>query len=333
MKPLTVEPPIDAVITWVDGNDPAHQEKRARYLNCLSKTPKDAENTRFSSVDEIRYCVLSLFRFAPFLRHIYVVTDNQVPSVFEEVRRLYPNRADCLRLVDHTEIFRDYEHLLPTFSSFSIETMLFRIPFLSETFVYFNDDFFLVDDVRPSDWFVNGVPVVRGRWRPTPVVELTLKTTVDLLTRWATFSKMSSVRANYKLGQWRAARLAGFFGKYLWTDHIPRPMRRSVIQEFYSRHPTLAERNASFRIRDVRQYNPQTLAAHLELKRDARFRRDHQSICMKPVDKGNHYVRENLNAAAERMTLFLCIQSLDLANEEDRQTIESWLESYIIEQA
>ncbi|MGE4609997.1 MAG: Stealth CR1 domain-containing protein [Paracoccaceae bacterium] len=36
--------PIDAVITWVDGDDPAHRAKMAKYLP-KSDTPRGADPT------------------------------------------------------------------------------------------------------------------------------------------------------------------------------------------------------------------------------------------------------------------------------------------------
>ena len=47
---------------------------------------------------------------------------------------------------------------LPTFNINSIELNLHRIKGLSEHFVFFNDDMFLIDSVRPEDFFKNGFP-------------------------------------------------------------------------------------------------------------------------------------------------------------------------------
>ncbi len=39
-----------------------------------------------------------------------------------------------------------------------------RIPGLAEHFVYFNDDFFLIKHTKPTDFFRDGLPVLRGKW-------------------------------------------------------------------------------------------------------------------------------------------------------------------------
>ena len=105
--------PIDAVILWVDGSDPKLAEKRNRYLALEKQTVRHpgALPTRFASSDEIRYCVLSILTFAPFIRNIFIVTDEQDPGLYDEVRARFPDKAGCLKIVDHKEIFRGYEEV------------------------------------------------------------------------------------------------------------------------------------------------------------------------------------------------------------------------------
>ena len=54
-------------------------------------------------------------------------------------------------MVDHKVIFRDFTEFLPTFNSTTIETMPHYIPNLSEHFIYFNDDMFLIKPTKISD--------------------------------------------------------------------------------------------------------------------------------------------------------------------------------------
>lgn len=55
---------------------------------------------------------------------------------------------------------KDYipEEYLPTFSSHPIELNLHRIKGLSEQFVYFNDDTFIINAMQPEDFFKKGLP-------------------------------------------------------------------------------------------------------------------------------------------------------------------------------
>jgi hypothetical protein len=77
------------------------------------------------------------------------VTDNQIPGSIDRRQA----ERDNVRIVDHREIFRGYEQLLPTFNSLAIECMLWRIEGLADRFLYFNDDMMLVRPVEPPTSF------------------------------------------------------------------------------------------------------------------------------------------------------------------------------------
>ena len=144
---------VDVVIAWVDGSDPRHRAKRKRYLGDPGGDDKPERvakiERRFSDNDEIRFCLRSIRNYAPWARTIWLVTDNQVPAAIDRRKAERKN----IRIVDHREIFRGYEQLLPTFNSYAIETMLWRIEGLADRFLYFNDDMMLVGPVEPSDFF------------------------------------------------------------------------------------------------------------------------------------------------------------------------------------
>lgn len=146
--------PIDVVFTWVDGNDPQWQRRRAERQqltagNTVPVAPDDATQ-RYRSRDELRYALRSVRSFMPYVRHIYLVTDDQTPSWLD------PDSSD-ITVVDHRDIFREPCNL-PTFNSNAIETQLGNIPGLAEHFVYFNDDVMLLGPTPPEHFFfANGV--------------------------------------------------------------------------------------------------------------------------------------------------------------------------------
>ncbi|MEP4444507.1 MAG: Stealth CR1 domain-containing protein, partial [Hyphomicrobiales bacterium] len=94
---------IDAVITWVNGADPHHQEKRAKHLDQTVPLSSN-EATRFDSLGEVRFAVLSLLRYCPFLRDIHIVTDAQHPDVLDPILKAHSN----IKIVDHVEIFGEH---------------------------------------------------------------------------------------------------------------------------------------------------------------------------------------------------------------------------------
>lgn len=138
---------IDFVITWVDGADPVWLEKKAKHTGVLSQN-SDAV-CRYRDWDFLRYWFRGVDKFAPWVRYVYFVTDDQKP---EWLNTDNPR----LKWVKHTDFIP--QEYLPTFNSNAIEWNLHRIPGLSENFVYFNDDVFLIRPVEPEDFFSGGLP-------------------------------------------------------------------------------------------------------------------------------------------------------------------------------
>lgn len=104
---------------------------------------------RFRDNEELRYSLRSLQQFCGWVRNVYIVTNGQVPNWLDIS---HPR----IHIVTHEEIFPDKSHL-PTFSSPAIESNLFRIPGLSENFIYLNDDVMFGNDVYPEDFLSHSV--------------------------------------------------------------------------------------------------------------------------------------------------------------------------------
>ena len=155
--------PIDAVITWVDGRDPNFRRKRNKYLNEI-EVKQINKPTRFHEVGELYFVIKSIFKFAPFIRTIHIVTDDQIPEVIDKSKGWSKYYRDKIKVVDHKEIFREYKEVLPSFNILSIESLLYKIIGLAEHFIYFNDDMFLIKPTSPTDWFHNGLPIIRRHW-------------------------------------------------------------------------------------------------------------------------------------------------------------------------
>ena len=134
---------IDAVITWVDGEDPAHKARRRHYRRSGFKDQPLERNAiashRFRDHGELRYCVRSIRSYAPWIRYIHIVTDDQIPRYFNSLSA----RRSGVRFVSHRQIFAGLELVRPVFNSRAIETLIWRVPGLAEHFIYFNDDTFL----------------------------------------------------------------------------------------------------------------------------------------------------------------------------------------------
>jgi hypothetical protein len=152
VDPDRIDFPIDVVYTWVDGSDPEWQRRKARALaenTWVGEVSGQAANdSRYASRDELRYSLRALHCFAPWVRRVFLVTDDQVPSWLD---RSHPR----LTVVSHREVFGDTGRL-PTFNSQAIESRLHRIPGLAEHFLYLNDDVILGRPVTPDLFFTPG---------------------------------------------------------------------------------------------------------------------------------------------------------------------------------
>lgn len=138
---------VDWVFSWVNGQDPDWQKLYADWAP--AEVSDASDSSRFEHRDDLRFALRSLSDFAPWVRRIHVVTNCRPPRWLDDAN-------DKIRWVWHEELFAEDE--LPTFSSHAIETVLHRIPGLSEHFVYSNDDFYLARRVAPSEFFAaNGI--------------------------------------------------------------------------------------------------------------------------------------------------------------------------------
>ncbi|WP_245624780.1 stealth family protein [Jannaschia seosinensis] len=296
---------MDAVITWVDGEDPAHLAKRAAYREG-GIHPDTFGSTRFANSGELRFCVRSLLRFCPFIDRIHIVTDDQYPAPVADLLD-DPAHANRLRLVDHTEIFAEFADLLPVFSSRSIETMIHRIPDLSERFIYLNDDIFIGRTMSETDFFDEGRPVLRGRFRPFP----------SRFREWLKI-RLRGERPGYAAAQRDAARLVGRTDRYFLLEHQPQPMRRQTLRNFFQNDPQALRRQVAHRFRSAEQVSPLGLACHLELAAGARTISPVDVGYVKPGRPTGDALRKTLSRLQEGGFESFCVQSLDAMSAEDR---------------
>ena len=327
-KPSETNQPIDVVIAWVDGDDPKLAQKRNNYVHGTNiPIGSGAHSTRFASSNEIRYCVLSVLRFAPFVRNIFIVTDEQDPGIHTDVRKYFPGRLESIRIVDHKEIFEGYESYLPTFNSISIANMIWRIKGLSENFVYFNDDTFLIRSIEPEEWFVNGRPVLRGRWVPATTPRALWNSITIAFNRHLLGKRDFEPRASFHLGQWNAAAMLGFKFRYFTNSHTPHSVNRKLVEEYFGKNDSLLRKNISFRFRDHSQFTFISLSNHLQLLDGNRHIAGPALAYLKPEGHGDDYVDRKIALCENKPGIrFMCIQGLETCRNEDREKLYRWLD-------
>ena len=222
--------PIDVVYTWVDGADPRWLARKAEVSGEGAAPVLHAEATdpaRFRSRDELRYSLRSLDDHAPWVRNIFLVTDQQVPA--------WLNTEDPrITVVDHRDIFPD-DGRLPVFNSNAIISRLHHIEGLSEHFLYFNDDVMLTRPVLPQQFFTaSGIALVSPSNNRRPFVAPSVAHEPHL-------NLTANIRKLMVEATGRTASRA--------IKHTPHPMLRSVLYELEEKFPEAYDRTTRSRFR------------------------------------------------------------------------------------
>lgn len=256
--------PIDFVITWVDGSDPIWRKEKEKYQ--IAELG-DAKESRYRDWGTLRYWFRGVEKFAPWVNKIFFVTCGHLP---EWLNKDNPK----LRIVKHSDyIPKEY---LPTFSSRPIDMNFHRIEDLSEHFVYFNDDMFLMQPTQPSVFFKKGLPcdsaiidIPRistkdrdGKTRTGDSIYLADVIGAAVVNNY--FNKKRSIRKNFfkwynfKYGTWmfKTLMLAPWkqFPSFRLT-HVPYSYLKSTYCEVWEKEPDLLSSVSSHRFRKNNDVN------------------------------------------------------------------------------
>jgi len=290
--------PIDAVITWVNGADPAHAARRHAHMPRTSANENATNPHRWACSDELSYCLNAIANHAPWINHIYIVTDAQTPNL----THLPETLKSRLTIIDHKTLFKGHEQVLPTFNSMTIETMIWNIPNLAERFVYFNDDVFLTAPLAPTDVFQSQKPVLRGKW-------------IDLSPLLADPKNRQNPAHLNGFAQINAAAIAGYSANHLFAGaHVVHPMLKSTLKTLYKTHHQAFAQNITHRFRCTSQFLPQSLHNHALIKTGAcvlKTTPDHLHLkSTATTDLPRTQLRHLLRRALTPDIKFLCINDL-----------------------
>ncbi|MGW7787628.1 stealth conserved region 3 domain-containing protein [Streptomyces tricolor] len=298
--------PVDAVYTWVDGDDPVMAVKR-RAHQALSDNviaPRETGASRYTSHDELKYALRSLEMYAGFVRHVYLVTDSQTPAWLD------PD-AEGLTIVDHRDILP--ADALPVFNSHAIESRLHHIPGLSEHYLYFNDDVFINRPVRAEHFFHgNGIariplsPLKLGVGAPHPLEP-----------------------APNSAGKNAREVIRRFHGRYVTHKslHTPHPQLLSVMREMESLGIEELERTSYSRFRSTSDVAPaSTLHHHWAIATGRAVPADYS---FRYVQLGTPDMRRRLaRLAAGEDVDFFCLNDVDTAP-ADRAAAQAAIRAFL----
>lgn len=229
---LLVNEPVDAVYTWVDGDDPAWRARKAAADPVNDERPADAATAaRFTNRDELRYSLRSLQANADWIRRIWIVTDQQVPAWLRQDERL--------QIVDHRDIFTNPD-VLPVFNSHAIESQLHHIPGLASHYLYLNDDVFFGRPVTP-ELFFHGDRLMKFFLSPR-LLDLGVANADDVAVAVAAKNNREFIKDHFD--RIITAKLR----------HAPHPQLRDVMDDFEAAHPELFAKVSSSRFRSRDDY-------------------------------------------------------------------------------
>ena len=149
---------IESVIPWVNPMDKKWQANYKKYAGSHG----DKDPNRFRDAGTFPYWFQLIRKNCKFDYRIILLLaqESQVPTWLD-------TNASDLRIVFHDEFIPNAE--LPTFNSSVINCYIPFIPGLSEKYILFNDDMFMIRPSHKDDWFSGDRPRFCSEWREFPI--------------------------------------------------------------------------------------------------------------------------------------------------------------------
>jgi hypothetical protein len=249
---------IDFVVTWVDMDDPKWKKTFSEYSGKIDNSNNSLSEARFRDHGFLKYWFRGIEKFAPWVRKVHFVTCGQKPEWLDE-------NNPKLNLVNHEDFIP--KQYLPCFNSTSIEMHMHKIPDLAEHFVYFNDDFFIINHVSQERFFQNGLACDIATFRYNSGMgqwSKRIKNNVRLINKH--FDKKEVMTRFHD--KWynpiygKKARLNYLLKNYpkfvtLRTPHNAQPYTKSLFEEVWAAVGDELTKSASHRFRTTEDLTPE----------------------------------------------------------------------------
>lgn len=242
---------IDFVIAWLDSTDPIWQNAFHTYLP-KNQSIYDLRCIRFRNWENLRYWFRGVERFAPWVNKVHFITCGQIPDWLN-------TNAPKLHVVKHTDYIPP--KFLPTFSSCPIALNLHRIEGLAEHFVFFDDDMFLIDKVRPENFFRKGLPCDMAAFNALSPGDIFTHIVVnDLCVINASFKKHEMLRRHF--WKWFSLQAGNKLLRTLFLSpwphftgfydpHLPQVFLKSTFEEVWEKHRDVLLNTTATRFRST----------------------------------------------------------------------------------
>lgn len=242
---------IDFVLIWVDDSDPEWQQSYKHYSEIEFG---DARAVRFRDWGTLRYWFRGVEKFAPWVNNIFFITCGHTP---EWLDLSHPK----LKFIRHNEYIPS--EYLPTFNSHTIELNLHRIPLLSERFVYFNDDTFIINTLQPDRFFhndkVRDIAVLNTPQPRGEMMDYVMANNIGFVNRFFNkkeiISRNKSGWFNLDYGKLLLRTIAlypypAFTG--LYDPHMPNPFFKSTLEKVWEMDYSTLNETCLCRFRNYR---------------------------------------------------------------------------------
>lgn len=298
---------IDLVYLWVDGNDPIWRAKRNAFLGRTEENTSANCKGRYADNDELRYNLRAVEMYAPWIRKIFIVTDNQIPHWLDTSN---PN----IEVIDQNSIMP--AESLPCFNSSLIEKFFHKIPGLAEYFLYANDDMFINKEVTPNDFFTaDGYPIIRLTRKPFRKLRWLWREKIckKPLKNYSKTIAHASQLVEKKLGKYYTGMPHHNIDAYLKSD-CQRVAEQILRNEFLSNQKNQTRSNDDIQ-RIVYSY-----IALAEKRGQLRYVTQKESMIVR-IHKENDYIKLQKN-----QPLFFCMNDSEYAQDKDREKSKEMLE-------
>ncbi len=249
---------IDFVVTWVDMDDPKWKAEFSKFSGKIDNSVNALSEARFRDYGFLKYWFRGVDTFAPWVRKIHFVTSGQKPNWLN-------TKHPKLNMVSHSDYIP--KQYLPVFNSNLIEIYMHKIPGLSEQFVYFNDDFFIINKLAPTRFFEKGLPKDIATFRMNTGVsqfEKMLKNNIRLINQhfdkkevfkrdgWKWFDPSYGSRG-------RLNHLLKYYNKFvtLRTPHNAQPFLKQTFKAVWEQFGEELEGMSKHRFRSDDDYTPE----------------------------------------------------------------------------
>lgn len=304
---------IDLVYLWVDGSDPVWQKKKQAYTGIISDNSEQNNMGRYVSNDELRYSLRSAEKHVPWIRKIFIVTDNQKP---EWLNVAHPK----IQVVDHTEIMP--AEILPCFNSSVLEYFLHKIPGLSERFLFANDDMFFNADLSPDFFFAkDGFPIVRLKRKPLGKWHYRLKLLVG--KKPGQYNQMvidSSLMVEERFGKYYAGVPHHNIDAYLKSDYC------EAVENVFS---VQAKQSQSHRIREYGDLHRSAFSYYVLAIGHGHLKYVNRNETIRILTH-KHDLAKRLNKYNPKL---FCLNDSQRVKDEDRKKVQPFLETLFPEKS